>query len=393
MSYAELSDTYIAGTYGRFPVEIQSSEHSFVRDTEERTFIDLGSGIAVNTFGHDEGWAEAVAAQARLLAHTSNLYYTEPQARFAQTLCERTDMKRVFFSNSGAEANECLLKTARKWAADRWGENVRSGILALENSFHGRTLFTLAATGQEQFHHDFGPFPAGFSYVRPNDMDALETAFDAAAGTCCAILMELVQGEGGVVVLEPSFVQRAAALAEKHECLLCIDEVQTGNGRTGTLFAYEQYGIRPDIVSTAKGLAGGLPMGATLFGEHTANTLTPGSHGSTFGGNPICAAAASYVWAHLDEACLQGVKERAAYIASRLPDLPWATGSSGLGLMIGIACKEGFTAKQIAAAALEKGVMVLTAHEKVRLLPPLNIPMDVLAQAMDVLAGIVPDAQ
>jgi len=383
-----MPNTYIANTYARAPVTFTEADGSAWQDDAGRSYIDLGSGIAVNTLGRDAGWAAAVAAQAAQLAHTSNLYYTKPQEALAKTLCERTGLRRVFFCNSGAEANECLLKTARKWAADRWGEEERPVIITLENSFHGRTLFTLAATGQDAFHHDFGPYPGGFDYAKPNDAASLEAAFARNAGKTCALLIELIQGEGGVVPLTADFVAAAVRLCAQYDALLCIDEVQTGNGRTGTLYAYEQYGLEPDIVSTAKGLAGGLPLGACLFGARTADTLTPGSHGSTFGGNPICCAAANYVLSKIDEDLLLGVKARQDYIVSRLLDLPWAEGITGKGLMLGFTVKEGRTAKEIAAKALQAGVVVLTAHEKVRLLPALNIPMETLEKAMDILAAL-----
>ncbi|MCL2106150.1 MAG: acetylornithine transaminase [Oscillospiraceae bacterium] len=384
MTTQELTNQYIANTYARFPVTFTRGEGSRLWDDTGKEYIDLGSGIAVNTLGlADSGWAETVAAQLRALAHSSNLYYTQPAAKLAQALCERSGMQNVFFSNSGAEANECMIKCARKYAADKWGENVRPVIVSLENSFHGRTLATLAATGQADFHHDFGPFPAGFAHARPNDIESLRRQLDEHDGQCCAILLELVQGEGGVVALEQAFVREAAKLAKERELLLLLDEVQTGNGRTGTLFAFEQYDIRPDLVSTAKGLAGGLPFGATLFGEAVSGTLGPGSHGSTFGGNPACAAGALYVLDQLNDSLLARVRESGAWLRAKLQAAPGVLGLTGLGLMLGI--KTARPAKEIAAQCLAKGVVVLTAKDKVRLLPALNIPRDLLEEAIDIL--------
>jgi acetylornithine/N-succinyldiaminopimelate aminotransferase len=386
MDTQELTGRYIADTYRRAQVTFTRGQGSLLWDEAGREDIDLGGGIAVNTLGAgNEPWLEAATAQLQTLAHASNLYHTRPQARLARLLCERTGLHRVFFSNSGAEANECMIKTARKYAADRWGEERRPVILALENSFHGRTMATLAATGQASFHTTFGPFPSGFAHAKPNDITDLRRVAEENAGRCCAILMEPVQGEGGVVALEPAFIQAAAELAREQDLLLLFDEVQTGNGRSGTLFAYEQYDVAPDVVSTAKGLAGGLPFGATLFGARTAQTLTPGSHGSTFGGNPVCAAAALAVLEQLDEKLLLGVQKKGAWLRARLAALPAVLGLDGLGLMLGIATRR--PAAQIADACLARGVVVLTAKEKVRLLPALNIPQELLERAAEVLAA------
>jgi len=385
MTTQELTQQYIAPTYARFPVTFARGEGSLLWDDSGREYIDLGSGIAVNTLGlADRAWADAVAAQLRTLAHTSNLYYTGPQAELAKILCKRTGMQKVFFSNSGAEANECMIKAARKWASDKYGEERRPVVVTLKGGFHGRTLATLSATGQEDMHRHFGPFPAGFRCAEANSIKDLE---GVTGGDCCAVMLELVQGEGGVLALEQAYVQAVAELCEARGMLLLIDEVQTGNGRTGTLFAHEQYNIAPDIFSTAKGLAGGLPLGATLLGPKTADTLGPGDHGSTFGGNPACAAGALHVLSRLDDELLAGVREKSEYIKARLANAPGVPGVTGLGLMLGV--QTARPAKEIVSECLARGVAALTAKDKVRLLPALNIPMDVLERGMDVLIEVI----
>jgi len=379
MNIQQISDKYVANTYARFPVSFVRGKGSLLWDDKGKEYIDFGSGIAVNTFGHaDEAWANAVAAQLHTVAHASNLYYTQPQAELAQALCERTGMERVFFSNSGAEANECMIKCARKWGGDR------TTIVTLEGSFHGRTITTLKATGQESMHTDFAPFPAGFAYAKPHDLDNMNAKLD---DSCCAIMIELVQGEGGVLALEKEYVQALAALCKERNLLLLIDEVQTGNGRTGNLYAFEQYDITPDIMSTAKGLAGGLPLGATLFGAKTADVLTPGSHGSTFGGNPACCAGALHLLNRIDDVLLAEVREKSAYIQQRLHGAPGVKSVSGAGLMLGVETERA--AKEIVADCLAQGVALLTAKEKVRLLPALNIPWDLLERGMDILLRLV----
>ncbi len=368
---------YIAHTYGRVPLVLTGGKGSVVTDEGGREYIDMGSGIAVNTFGAaDPGWVQAVTAQLSALQHTSNYYYTEPMAKLASLLCEKTGMAKVFFSNSGAEANECAIKAARKYSFDRYGEG-RKKIITLRDSFHGRTVTTLSATGQDSLHTYFGPFTEGFAYVKAGDKEGLAAEAD---GSCCAILMELIQGEGGVNVLDQDFVDFAVELARKKDILILVDEVQTGNGRTGKLYSWMHYGFRPDIFTTAKGLAGGLPLGATVFNEKTGDVLTPGSHGSTFGGNPVCAAGAVYVLEHLDEELLQEVKEKGDYIRESLEGLPDVEEVTGMGLMIGVKLKKDLA--QAVAACREKGVLVLTAHDKMRLLPPLNITFPVLQEAV-----------
>ncbi len=384
MNTFEKDSTYIAHAYGRLPVEFARASGSEVFGSDGKRYIDLGSGIAVNIFGHcDPVWTAAVEKQLHTFAHTSNFYYSAPQADLAERLCTRTGMARVFFSNSGAEANECAIKTARKYAFDKYGKG-RSTIVTLTGSFHGRTMATLAATGQDAFHNYFFPFPEGFAYTPANDAEALKAALD---GSVCALLLEMVQGEGGVNVLDRDFVQTAAALCAERDVLLLVDEVQTGNGRTGTLYAYEQFGVKPDILTTAKGLGGGLPIGATLLGGKTAGTLTPSSHGSTFGGNPVCAAGALSVIDRIDDALLAGVRRKGAYIREKLEKHPAVGSVSGMGLMLGIQTKKD--AKAVCARALEKGLLVLTAKDKVRLLPALNIPDPLLEEGLEILQSIL----
>lgn len=370
---------YIANTYGRFDVALSKASGAVYNDENDKQYIDFGSGIGVTLFGAcDPLWTQAVIQQLNMLGHTSNLYYTQPQAQLARLLCERTGLKKVFFSNSGAEANECALKVARKYG-EATGRNT---IVTLWNSFHGRTIATLAATGQNRFHEHFGPFPEGFRYIHANDEAELSAAL--STGEVCGILMEMVQGEGGVIPLEKSYVQLAERLCREHDILFMIDEVQTGNGRTGTLYAYEQYGVSPDVVTTAKGLGGGLPIGACMMSAKCQDVLGKGDHGSTYGGNPICAAAALHVIRRVDDTFLAGVKKRAEMIQKALADVPGVSSISGMGLMIGI-LPQHKTAAEIASACLADGLLVLTAHEKVRLLPPLNINPDILEKGLCIL--------
>ncbi len=384
MNTKQLDSTYIANTYARFPLNVVKGKGSLVWDDNGKEYIDLSTGIAVNTFGiADEQWAAAVTEQLGMLQHASNLYYTDPCAKLAQQLCERTGMKKVFFSNSGAEANECAIKVARKYAADKKGKDYYH-IITLENSFHGRTITTLAATGQAVFHEDFTPLTEGFLYAKANDFTAVKTL--AEQHKCAAIMMEVVQGEGGVMPLDKEFVTAVAKLAAEQDILLITDEVQVGNGRSGKLYGYMNYDIHPDIVSTAKGLAGGLPLGATLLGEKVKDTLAPGSHGSTFGGNPVCCAGALNILSRLDEEMLAGVRERSALIFDTLAGAKGVVGVSGLGLMIGIKTEKD--AGEVIRRCMERGVLVIKAKDKVRLLPALNIPMEVLTKALNVLKDV-----
>ena len=381
MDTQKLDQAYIANTYARFLVTIVKGKGSLVWDDTGKEYIDLSTGIAVDIFGvADEEWVAAVTKQLGTLQHISNLYYTEPCAKLAQMLCEKTGMKKVFFGNSGAEANECAIKAARKWSEEKKGKEYAT-IITLKNSFHGRTITTLAATGQDVFHHDFTPLTEGFVYAEPNDLADLEQLIKT--NKCAAVMMEVVQGEGGVMPLDETYVKGAAKLCEEYDLLLICDEVQVGNGRSGKLYGYMHYGIQPDIVSTAKGLAGGLPLGATLLGAKVQNVLTAGTHGSTFGGNPVCCAGAINVLNRLDENMLAGVEERSAYIKRELTGAKGVLGVSGLGLMIGIQTEKN--ASDIIAACREKGVLVIKAKDKLRLLPALNIPMEQLKKAVAVI--------
>ncbi len=382
MDIQKVSDTYIANTYARFPLTLVRGEGALAWDEAGKRYIDLGSGIAVNAFGFsDAAWCAAVTEQLGKLQHTSNLYYTEPGARLAEMLCTRTGMKRVFFANSGAEANEGAIKAARRWSYLRWNDEEHSTIITLKNSFHGRTITTLSATGQAHYHHEFGPFTPGFVYADTEDPDSLEWL--ATSHNCCAVMIEIIQGEGGVIPLSDAFIQRLRETVEKHNLLLIVDEVQTGNGRTGKLYGYMHYDLQPDIVTTAKGLGGGLPLGAVLLGERVEDVLAPGTHGSTFGGNPVCCAGAVSILERIDDALLAEVAEKGAYIRSALTGAPGVLDIAGLGLMLGIATEKG--AGEVIAAAREKGVLVLSAKDRVRLLPPLNIPMDLLKEAIEIL--------
>ena len=381
MSTVNKDKEFVAGTYARFPVTLTEGNGALLYDENEKEYIDLGSGIAVNIFGvADDEWLEAVTAQASMLSHTSNLYYTKPCADLAELLCKKTGMKKVFFSNSGAEANECAIKTARRWALQNKGEGNHT-IITLKNSFHGRTITTLAATGQDSFHTDFGPFTEGFVYAEANNLESVKALADEY--NCAAIMMEAIQGEGGIFVLSDEFVKGVFEIAKEKNMLVIFDEVQTGNGRTGKLYAYMHYGVTPDIVSTAKGLAGGLPLGCTMLGEKVKDTLTPGSHGSTFGGNPICCAGALSILSRIDDNLLKDVTAKSEYILSRLNGAKGVKSVSGKGLMLGIETEK--PAKEVIASAMEKGVLVLSAKTKVRLLPPLTITYDLLEIAMDKL--------
>ena len=380
----ELDQTYVAHTYARYPVALVSGHGSILVDEDGKRYIDMGSGIGVTAFGiGDEAWKQAVRAQLDLVQHTSNLYYTAPCATLAQMLCERTGLKKVFFSNSGAEANECAIKVARKYAADRHGADQYT-IVTLWNSFHGRTLTTLAATGQEHYHELFQPLTPGFVHARANDLEDVKA--QALTHKAAAIMIECIQGEGGVIALDEAFVQGVAAFAAEHDILLITDEVQAGNGRSGALYAYMNYGVQPDIVSTAKGLGGGLPLGATLLGEKVQDVLGPGDHGSTFGGNPVCCAGAISILSRIDEDLLAAVRAKSAYIFSELTGAAGVESVSGMGLMIGV--KTVKPAAEVVRACQERGVLCLTAADKVRLLPALDIPQEELAQAVAVFKEV-----
>ena len=373
---------YVAHTYARFPVALVKGRGAVLTDDGGREYIDLGSGIAVNSFGAgDETWKQAVIAQLSALPHASNLYYTQPCAQLAQMLCQRTGMKKVFFCNSGAEANECAIKAARKWALQAKGPGHET-IITLKNSFHGRTLATLAATGQDAFHTQFGPFPSGFAYADPQEPQSLFAL--AEKGNCCAILFESIQGEGGVMPLSPAFVSAMEAAARQYNLLLMADEVQTGNGRTGRLYGYMHHSsLQPDVVTTAKGLAGGLPLGACMLGEKVKDVFAPGDHGSTFGGNPVCCAGAISILSRLTPEFLEEVAQKGARILDVLGKTPGVRDISGRGLMLGISCVR--PAREVIDRCRERGVLVISAKQKVRLLPPLTISFDELKKALDIL--------
>ena len=377
----ETDKKYVANTYNRFPVEIVSGKGSRVYDKNGKEYIDMGSGIGVTSFGiSDPEWLNAVTQQAGKLQHTSNLYYTEPCAELAKVLCQKTGLKKVFFANSGAEANECAIKTARKWAAEQKGDDCFK-ILTLKNSFHGRTLTTLAATGQEHYHELFKPLTDGFVYTPANDIEQLQKA--VKENNIAAVMFECIQGEGGVIPLEKDFVTEISKLAKQNNFLIIVDEVQTGNGRTGKLYAYMNYGITPDIVTTAKGLGGGLPIGAALLGEKVESVLGFGDHGSTYGGNPVCSAGALTVINRLTDDFLDEVKQKSDYVFSALGGASGIEAVSGMGLMIGI--KTVKTAAEVVKTAMQNGVLCLTAKDKVRLLPALNIPFEDLKKAIEII--------
>ena len=383
MNTFELDKKYIAPTYARFPIEIVSGKGSIAVGADGKKYIDLGSGIGVNSFGFcDDEWISAVTKQLNAFQHTSNLYYSSPCARLAELLCRKTGLKKVFFSNSGAEANECAIKAARKYGTQKHGEGCHT-IITLKNSFHGRTLTTLAATGQEAFHKHFLPLTEGFVHCEPT-AEALRDTIESNNG--CAIMFEVIRGEGGVLPLEPDFVKAMADIAAKKDILLIADEVQTGNGRTGKLYGYMNYGIRPDIVTTAKGIGGGLPIGVTMLGEKVEGVFAPGLNGSTFGGNPVCCAGAISILERLNDEFMAEVIKKSEYIFSELEGAKGVESLSGMGLMIGIKAEK--PAKQAADECLAKGVLVLTAKDKIRLLPALNIPFEELEKAVQVIKEV-----
>ncbi len=379
----DLTGQYIMNTYGRFPVAIDHGEGARLYDPEGRKYIDFTSGIGVTDLGYGyQSWVDAVSAQAKKLGHTSNLFYTEPPAKLAEILCKRTGMSCAFFANGGGEANEGIIKLARKYSFDKYGKG-RSTIVTLRSSFHGRTITTLMATGQDVFHNYFFPFTEGFRYVGANDLSALESQGDDV----CGVLLELVQGEGGVLPLDREYVQAVAKLCEARDWLLLADEVQTGVGRTGSLFAFQQYGILPDAASFAKGIAGGLPMSGILANEKCRDVLGPGTHATTFGGNPVCAAAGLVVQETLSDAFLEEVKAKGAYLREGIEalNLPCFGKTRGLGLMIGIEVREGWSNKDIAARLIDQGLLVLTAGPGMRLLPPLVITKEEMDQGLAIM--------
>jgi acetylornithine/N-succinyldiaminopimelate aminotransferase len=377
----------LMSTYGRFPVALDHGRGATAVDVDGKEYIDFGSGIGVNALGYCEpGWAQAVAEQAARLQHTSNLYYNPVQVAFAKELCQAAHMGRAFLCNSGAEANECAIKLARKYSFDKYGKG-RSKILTLVNSFHGRTVTTLAATGQEVFHNYFFPFTGDFGYVPAGDAAELADAMD---DTVCAVMLECVQGEGGVIALDFEYLRQVRELCSRRDVLLIVDEVQTGAGRTGKFLACEHAGILPDVVTMAKGLGGGLPIGACLCSEALAGVLSAGMHGSTFGGNPVVCAAGRYMLQRLTApGFLAEVTEKGAYIRSRLAAMPHVKELRGLGMMIGVRLDTEQDpvrgARAVAEKCLENGLLILTAKTLLRLLPPLNITKEELDKGLDAL--------
>lgn len=385
MTTIEKDKQYIANTYGRFPVTLVSGHGAVAVDENGKEYIDMGTGIGVNAFGYcDKEWVEAVTKQLNTLQHTSNLFYTQPGVELAELLCKKSGMKKCFFGNSGAEANECAIKAARKYSLDKYENPDRNVIISLTQSFHGRTLATLKATGQDVFHTTFGPFPEGFVYAEANNIDSFMSVYNE---NVCAVIMEMVQGEGGVIPLNKIFIKKVYEFCQKYDILVIIDEVQTGNGRTGSMYAYQQFDIEPDLVSTAKGVAGGLPMSVCLFGEKTKNTMTPSSHGSTFGMNPVVAAGALNIVKRIDDEFLACVRAKGEYIRKRLEECKNVKSVTGMGLMLGIETTKD--AKEVVLRCIEKGVLPLTAKTKIRLLPPLNISDEELEKAMNIITEVI----
>ncbi len=387
MNIKEKDSLYLANTYARFPLVLKEGKGSKVVDEDGKEYIDLATGIAVNSFGFcDDEWIFAVTEQLNTLQHSSNLYYTEPCTELGEVLCKRTNMKKVFFSNSGAEANECAIKVARKYAAEKKGSDYYT-IITLKNSFHGRTITTLAATGQDVFHKDFLPLTDGFCYVEANNCEELVKTVEN--GKIAAIMFETVQGEGGINPLTDEFVKTIFELAEKYDIVTIADEVQTGNGRTGKLYGFMNYGVTPDIFTTAKGLGGGLPIGATVLGQKVENVLKFGDHGSTFGGNPVACAGALSIINRIDDTLLDEVNAKSKYIVDTLSKCSGVKSVTGKGLMLGIETVKD--AGKVIAEAQGKGVLVIKAKNKVRLLPALNIPFGELEKAINILCEVIGD--
>lgn len=381
----KMDTAHIASTYRRFSVALEHGEGATLTDTDGKQYVDFSSGIAVNIFGiNDETWKNAVIAQLNKVQHACNLYYTEPQVRLAELLCEKSGARKVFFANSGAEANECALKAARKYSFDKYGPD-RYEIVTLENGFHGRTLATLAATGQEEFHKYFGPFPGGFVYARPD----FESVKEKITDKTCAVMMELIQGESGVHVLDKNFVRQITEYCQARDILVIIDEVQTGNGRTGYMYAYQGYGIMPDIVTTAKGLGGGLPIGACLLFEKTEDAFGYGDNGSTFGGNPVVCAGAVSIVERLNEELFLEVRAKGEYLRRFISKMPGVEEVTGLGLMIGVKTNGKTSVREIAEKCVEKGLLVLTAHDRLRLLPPLTIKKTEMDEGLKILNEVM----
>lgn len=382
----EKDDLYIANTYKRFPVHIIKGDGSKLYDDEDNEYIDFTAGIGVNALGHNnQSWQQAVIGQIKAVAHTSNLYYTTPDIQVAEKLCKMTGMKKVFFANSGAEANEGSIKCARKYAHDKYGEE-RYEIVTLVNSFHGRTITGLSATGQDGFHTNFAPFTTGFKYAEANNIDAMKNAIDKHT---LGVMLEMIQGEGGVIPLNKEYVQEVAKLCKKHDLVLIVDEVQTGIGRCGSLFAYEQFDIDPDIVSCAKGLGGGLPIGAILMNEKMEHVFSYGDHGSTFGGNPVACAGANVVLGYMKPKFLEDVQEKGKLFAKELKKLPHVKNVVGLSLMIGVQLDDDINVSDVANRCVKKGLLILTAKSNLRLLPPLVITEEEIMTGIKILEKVL----
>ncbi len=377
----KLDKEKIMGTYSRYDMVADHGKGAKCVSVDGKEYVDFTAGIGVNCLGFcDDGWVKAVTAQLNKLQHVSNLFYSEPQVKAADLLTKRTGLKKVFFGNSGAEANEAAIKTARKYGTTQRGDHVNK-IISLANSFHGRTMATITATGQEKYHKFFTPFLEGFKYCEANNIEQLRSLVD---DDVCAIMMEMVQGEGGVLNLDPAFVKAAEELCHEHDLVFIVDEVQTGIGRTGKLFAYEYFDVVPDIVTFAKGIGGGLPIGGALFGAKCADVLKPGDHGTTYGGNPVACAGAVEVLTRMDDAFLEEVQKKSDYLKKELQALPHVTNISGLGMMLGVSV-EGREAGEVVKKALEEGLMILTAKDRIRLLPPLTITYDEIDQGIEIL--------
>lgn len=373
-------------TYGRFPVALVSGKGAVAVDIEGKEYIDFTSGIGVNSLGYcDDGWVSAVSRQAGTLQHISNLYYSDVQTELAARLCELTGYGRVFLCNSGAEANECAIKLARKYSVEKYGKQ-RSNIVTLVNSFHGRTVTTLAATGQEAYHNYFFPFTQGFSYAQANDMESVAGCVDE---NTCAVFIELVQGEGGVLPLHQDFITQLAAFCKERDVLLMVDEVQTGVSRTGSLYCFEQYGVRPDVFTSAKGLGGGVPIGACLCTEELGQVLSAGQHGTTFGGNPIASAAALEVLSRVaSEEFLQEVRKKGDYLKEKLEAMPGVALVRGKGMMLGVELERD-NAREVAGRCVEHGLLILTAKTLLRLLPPLTISFEEIDRGLEILSRVI----
>ncbi len=385
MNFAQLKEQYgyVEQTYGRFDLDIAKGSGAQCEDLAGKKYIDFTSGIGVNSLGFcDKAWAKAVSDQLLTLQHTSNLYYTQPGGELAEMLCKATGMAGVFFANSGAEANEGAIKAARKYSRDKYGEG-RADIITLINSFHGRTMATLSATGQEVFHNHFHPFLEGFSHVEAGNITALEGAITPAT---CAVMLEVVQGEGGVVPLPKGYLQAVQGLCKKHDIILIVDEVQTGIGRTGSLFAYQQFDLAPDIVTMAKGLGGGLPIGGVMFAPSTHGVLSAGTHATTFGGGPaVCAGGCEVMRRVVADGFLSEVSAKGKYITDKLLALPEVEGVDGLGLMLGVRLADGIEAADVVKKGMQEGVLTLTAKTKLRLLPPLNITYEEIDEGLSAI--------